>query len=196
MSIREQNKALNREKILDSASTLVREGGLEALSMRPLAERANVSSRTLYNLFGSKTAVLIALASAPLAQVANSEPPKADVLPQIFSMLEKIYQAYAPQLDYYRDIYWGIMSSDHQEARISTLERARQAVIQILERAIATGELTHADAPTLANHMVLLGLGLLGLWASRLISDLEMLAHMKQMIGDSMHEHISQPPQA
>jgi AcrR family transcriptional regulator len=49
------------ERILDAARELIREGGVAALSMRPLAQRANVSPMTTYNLIGSRDEVLVEL---------------------------------------------------------------------------------------------------------------------------------------
>ena len=191
MNIREHNKATNRRKILDAAKALMQEGGLEALSMRALAERASVSSRTPYNLFGSKTAVLIGLLDAPLAQLEAAVPSSDGVLLTLLGMLEPAYRAYAPELDYYRHIYWGIMSSDQPEARAGELARIRLMLEPVLALAIGMGELVDADAHALANHLVLLGLGLLGLWASNLMDGPELLAHMREALGRGLQAHAS-----
>ena len=52
-----------RERIVDAARTLIFEDGLAAVSMRRVAERADVSVMTLYNLFGSKDDILEAVIS-------------------------------------------------------------------------------------------------------------------------------------
>lgn len=192
MSVREQNKEVNRRKILDAAKALMQEGGLEALSMRALAERACVSSRTPYNLFGSKTALLIGLLDAPLAQLQGVAPSSGSVLMTLLDMLEPAYQAYAPELDYYRHIYWGIMSSDQPEARAGELARIRQMLEPVLALAIEMGELVDVDAKALAHHLVLLGLGLLGLWASNLIDGPELLGHMRQALGRGLQAHANE----
>lgn len=192
MTIREHNKAANRRKILDAAKALMQEGGLEALSMRALAERASVSSRTPYNLFGSKTAVLIGLLDAPLAQLQSAAPSSGGVVLTLLDMLEPAYRAYEPELDYYRHIYWGIMSSDHAQARAGELARIRQMLEPVLALAIEVGELAEVDAQALAKHLVLLGLGLLGLWASNLINDLELLTHMRLALGQGLQAHASE----
>ena len=57
MSLHEQNKQRNRDRILTAADEIIRKDGLEALSMRHLADYAGVSLRTPYNLFGSKTVI-------------------------------------------------------------------------------------------------------------------------------------------
>jgi AcrR family transcriptional regulator len=60
MSLFEEHKAERRERILKAARKLVAERGYDGLTMRDLARAARVSVPTLYNLFGSKDAILIA----------------------------------------------------------------------------------------------------------------------------------------
>jgi AcrR family transcriptional regulator len=50
-----------RARILEEARLLLGDGGVEALSIRKLAEAADVASRTIYSLIGQKEDVLIAL---------------------------------------------------------------------------------------------------------------------------------------
>ncbi|MDE2692478.1 MAG: TetR/AcrR family transcriptional regulator [Acidobacteriota bacterium] len=58
---REANVAARRQRILESARTLLKESGPEGLSMRKLAKDAGLSVTTLYNLLGSREAILQAL---------------------------------------------------------------------------------------------------------------------------------------
>ena len=58
---REANVAARRERILESARTLLKESGPDGLSMRKLAKDAGLSVTTLYNLLGSREAILQAL---------------------------------------------------------------------------------------------------------------------------------------
>ncbi len=65
MSLFEEHKAERRTRIQAAARKLVGTHGYEGLTMRELARAARVSVPTLYNLFGSKDAILMAeLASA------------------------------------------------------------------------------------------------------------------------------------
>ena len=61
LSQREAAKLQRQTRILKAARSLLNEGGLDLLSMKSLADRADVSLMTLYNLIGSKHAVLRAL---------------------------------------------------------------------------------------------------------------------------------------
>ena len=54
-------RARSSRRILDAARSIVEVDGTDGLSMRRLAEEAEVSVRTIYNLFGDKDGVLEAL---------------------------------------------------------------------------------------------------------------------------------------
>ena len=60
MSLFDEHKAERRQRILAAARKLVAERGYDGLTMRDLARAARVSVPTLYNLFGSKDAILVA----------------------------------------------------------------------------------------------------------------------------------------
>jgi AcrR family transcriptional regulator len=70
-------KERNRRRIVAAAREVVGAAGVEGLSMRSLASAAGVSVRTLYNLFGTKDAIVRALATDVLekldAQVVGVE---------------------------------------------------------------------------------------------------------------------------
>jgi AcrR family transcriptional regulator len=60
-SLRDINKTRRRGEILKAAAGLVAREGVDALSMRKLADAAGTSVATLYNLFGSRADILLAL---------------------------------------------------------------------------------------------------------------------------------------
>lgn len=185
MNNRERNKDFNRRKILASARHLLLVGGLDALSMRALAEHAQVSSRTPYNLFGSKTDVLMGLLDEPLHQMIAALPlvPPSSIILGSFSLLDRAYGLYAPEIDYYREIYWGVMSSEHHSAREKYLERAQQWILPLLAQARGAGELiSSTDIEVLARHITLTLIGFLGLWASGLINGADLILQFKQAL--------------
>ncbi len=57
-SLRERNVAARRQRILDSAREILAREGVAGLSMRKLAEEAGLAVKTLYNLWGSRAAIL------------------------------------------------------------------------------------------------------------------------------------------
>jgi AcrR family transcriptional regulator len=66
---------LSVEQILDAALVILREEGLDAVSMRNVSSRLGVSPVPVYNRIGNKEALLDALAEHLVANVA---PPSAD----------------------------------------------------------------------------------------------------------------------
>lgn len=78
MSLFDEHKAERRARILAAARKLVVRRGYDGLTMRELARAARVSVPTLYNLFGSKDAILVAELEAIAARMAAALPPIAD----------------------------------------------------------------------------------------------------------------------
>jgi AcrR family transcriptional regulator len=66
--LREKHKDQRRRAILESAMSLLREKGLDGLSIPEIAARADVSPATVYNLVGGQNA----LAGAVMAVVADT----------------------------------------------------------------------------------------------------------------------------
>lgn len=60
-SLRSRKKAMRREEILDQARSLFAEKGVDAVTMTEIAEAAGVSTPTVFNYFGNKDGILIAL---------------------------------------------------------------------------------------------------------------------------------------
>lgn len=60
-----------RRVLLDAAESLVAEGGLDAVGVRPVAERAGTSTRAVYSLFGSKEGLVQALAERSFQLLAE-----------------------------------------------------------------------------------------------------------------------------
>lgn len=56
--------------MLAAAERLIEEGGVDALSVRTVAEGASTTTRAVYSLFGSKDGLLVALAQQAFAYLA------------------------------------------------------------------------------------------------------------------------------
>ena len=69
MSLRARQVDARRHRILDAAALLIRSTGGTSFSMRSLAEAAEVSPATPYNLFTSKEGLLYALLSRSLDEI-------------------------------------------------------------------------------------------------------------------------------
>jgi AcrR family transcriptional regulator len=78
-SLFETHKAERRERITSAARKLIAERGYDGLTMRDLARAARVSVPTLYNLFGSKDAIIVAELQAIAGSIAAALPPVGTV---------------------------------------------------------------------------------------------------------------------
>src|SRR5262245_9681323 len=75
MGLLEDHKAERKNRILAAARALIRSHGYDGLTMRELATAARVSVPTLYNLFGSKDALIVAELEASAVRIASQLPP-------------------------------------------------------------------------------------------------------------------------
>lgn len=189
MTLHEQNKQRNRDRILAAAETILRNEGLEQLSMRYLAEVAGVSLRTPYNLFGSKTAILAELLTRTLDTML---PPwtAAGPMPTLPVFLDGL-KAAQPALDeHFRSLFWSIMTAPEQALRDVGIEWITRVLQPRIAAAVASGELqpgTSVDAMT--RHLVLLILGLFGMWAGRQLGIGETLAQVEQACCEALAVH-------
>src|SRR5262245_3282116 len=71
MGLLEQQKAERRARILAAARELIAARGYAGLTMRELAQASRVSVPTLYNLFGSKQALLVGEFEETLARMVE-----------------------------------------------------------------------------------------------------------------------------
>ena len=90
MGLLQEHKDERRRRIVAAARKLMAERGYEALSMRTLAEASRVSVPTLYNLFGSKHAILAAEMQDTFADIARSleQAPRGDALHRAGTLLD------------------------------------------------------------------------------------------------------------
>jgi AcrR family transcriptional regulator len=61
-----------RQKVLKASLALIEEGGLDRLSMREAARKANVSHQTPYYYFGDREAILAAIAGEGFSKLGQS----------------------------------------------------------------------------------------------------------------------------
>src|SRR5688572_17423573 len=103
-SRRERGKDARRSLIVDAAYALLREVGVDDLSVKMIADRADVSAATVYNLFGAKGAVLAKVYERDfegfIAKVASARSPSA--LDAIFVSIRVAVDLYRSDPSFYR----------------------------------------------------------------------------------------------
>ena len=118
MSRREEAKDERRRRIVTAARDLIRETGDAGVSMRAIADRADVSISTPYNLFGSKRAVVLAVLEDIRGfseRFARLRPTSA--LERIFQVLSMSIRYYVDDPGFYRALWTGVFDMSHKEVR-------------------------------------------------------------------------------
>lgn len=87
--LRERNRQLARDVVLDAAERLLQASPNADFSMRALAAEAGVGFATPFNHFGSKTAIMQALSSRVIERMSarfREERPKGDAIDRVLAM--------------------------------------------------------------------------------------------------------------
>jgi len=88
-SLRDRNRQLARDVVLDAAERLLRAGGTADFSMRALAAEAGVGFATPFNHFGNKNAIMQALSARLIARMAEGfrgSRASGDAIDRVFAM--------------------------------------------------------------------------------------------------------------
>jgi AcrR family transcriptional regulator len=136
---RQQSKAERRSRIVRAARDLIRETGDTDLSMRMIAQRADVSLATPYNLFGSKHAVVLAVFEDErdfAVRFARLE--AANAIERIFKAHDLAMGYYMEDPEFYRPLWKALLNSQGAAdatglATPERLERNRAAWRALLE---------------------------------------------------------------
>lgn len=141
---REQAKSERRSRIVRAARDLIRETGDTDLSMRMIAQRAEVSLATPYNLFGSKHAVVLAVFEDERDFVVRFSKLKAsNAIERIFDAHTLATGYFTDDPDFYRPLWRALLGSqDGDSTGLATperLERNRAGWRALLEHAQVEG---------------------------------------------------------
>lgn len=89
LPLRERNRLLARDLVLDAAERLLRKSAVAEFSMRELASEAGVGFATPFNHFGSKNAIMQALSSRLIERMAarfRDDAPRGDAIDRVLAM--------------------------------------------------------------------------------------------------------------
>jgi AcrR family transcriptional regulator len=143
-------------RVLDAALALAAASGLKHLTMDDVARRAGVGRMTVYRHFGSKAALVDALAVREcrrcLATIAAAIPPEADAGERLTALFTATLQVIREHPLLAR------LATVEPEALLHELTRdgsavfrlVREFLIELIQQSQATGELIDADPAVLA----------------------------------------------
>lgn len=175
-SRRERGKDARRSRIVDAAYALLREVGVDDLSVKMIADRADLSPATVYNLFGSKGAVLAKVYERDFegftAKVAAARSPTE--LDAIFDSIRIAVELYRSDPSFYRGM--SIRNPRAERELVISVQAPREAFWRdLLMRAAREGDLGPGVRPDLVSTIMLqMSSGAFGYWCAELISLEEM----------------------
>ena len=167
MGLREKQMKERRERILEAARKLIRQTVSTDWSMRLLAERAEVSLATPYNLFGSKTGVLYALLNKSLDEVerAAHEFSSADPVERMLEVAGIAADVYARDSAFYRPLSQFLLGARDVVHRPKFIARSLERWNRTVQAGIRHGLLPPTTpAELLARQLMLSFVGALELW--------------------------------
>lgn len=140
---RERGKAARRADIVQAARRLIQRQGEGGFSMQALAEEADVSPMTPYNLFGSKQGVMHAVLDEDLKSfTAGVDSLRVDALERIFRTVALARKTYEAEPNFYRTVFRGAELGSASENERVLFRAPRRAVwIALAQAALDAGQL-------------------------------------------------------
>ena len=165
--LRTTNKLRRRHQILQAAHDLIAREGVGALSMRTLADAAQVSVPTIYALVGTRDDVITALMAEGVLRFDKG---LAALASRGLFRVTDLVELLTGIVDHERELVRGLLASGMLASvgsgRFVLLRRMREELEHAFAGAVADGELTAGtDAEAAATAMVRLGLGAIVDWA-------------------------------
>ena len=102
--------AARERAILDAATALAREGGMAAVQVAAVAERAQIAAGTVYRYFPSKTDLIAALIAAVSARELAAMRAAADAAPGPLSALAAAIATFAASALSARRLTWAVIA--------------------------------------------------------------------------------------
>jgi AcrR family transcriptional regulator len=101
---REDKKNQRAERILDHARAMIAEDGFDALKIRELAERAELTVPTIYNLIGGKSEILARIIEALVERlhVVQTQTDFEDLEMDFEHQINRLADLFAEDEDFYR----------------------------------------------------------------------------------------------
>ena len=131
MSLRDEQRALTRQKVLAAVLELVAEGSLDELSVPAVAQRSGVSVATIYRYFPTRDELLAAAAAEPSRQALAQPPAPRPDDDELATFQRAMWHDFAGNLPLLRH---QVASTAGREMRTARLDSSRSLLAGYLER--------------------------------------------------------------
>jgi AcrR family transcriptional regulator len=167
MGLREKQSNERRERILEAARKLIRATGGTGFPMRRLADEAEVSLATPYNLFGSKSGVLYALLNDSLERLDRAADTFSSSTPveRVLEIAGIAADVYARDAAFYRPLIQFLLGVRDVAHRPRFIEQSLRRWNRTVQAAVRHGVLRDTvDVDLLARQLMINFIGVLELW--------------------------------
>jgi AcrR family transcriptional regulator len=174
VSLRERGKEKRRDGILSAADRLIRRDGIDAVAMRALADAAGVSVATVYNLYGSKEAVLFALMNRALDALVLDDLSNAPLDPIALSrsMTRASITYFTKDAGLYRPLLRALRDCAVTSQTLQFVERSEVFLETAVRAAVLGGQIEPVLSPSLLTRMMLEAYARAGdLWSLGVLDD-------------------------
>ena len=151
-SRREEAKGERRARIVNSARDILRDSGVEGLSVKAVAARAGVSLSTIYSLFTSLNEILASVHDQDFRHFASlfTGARSADALARFFDAIDIAAERYREDPGFYRAIMRRDTGATPDAARDTWLKQPRAFWLNLIVGAVEEGFLRpNVDPATL-----------------------------------------------
>lgn len=150
-SVRARSMQQRRDRILAAARQLIARGGFEALNLRALANAAEVTVPTIYNLVGNKEELVVALFDEALSEIEQrvSSHRGASPLERAEAVVTESIDVFAADEDFYRAAFIALEYLDQN----ATHHHAAQQLFDWGERMLLAGCAACHSAGLLRGHV-------------------------------------------
>lgn len=180
--LRDRQRESRRQRTLDAAESLIRDTGTTDFSMLSLAERAELSPATPYNLFGSKAGIMYALLNRSMDTVDRDSRRAsfhADPFDRLVQAGRAAAEVFAADSAFYRPLHRLLLGASDAERRPAFMDRGLEfwkVAAQGLEEAgHLNGEI---DVAELSRQLEINFVGALNLWVQEELDDDEFRAQI------------------
>lgn len=173
MNLHEVGKARRRRRILEAARGLIEAGGPEGLAIKPVADAAELSVATVYNLFGSKEGLLIALLVEAIQSFEERLEALAPSTPvdRIAAIADLAVREFTAEERFYRPLFHLIEQMGSRTQLHAVIRRCVDLGHESIGRAIAAGDLDEFVEPRVLAHQIFMAfVHALRMWSSGLCS--------------------------